>query len=242
MYARYTRDLNSVHHFLFVTRHNQPQSTSINLNQPQSWVDSCSHRQLTTDKGKKQATHSEFNHLCRYSSASFRMEGSSTTANDQNGEETKIGDYTEAFLLERARKIVAERTADWEIAGPNAEDRIPKFDHDEIEVGDEIGRGGFFSVCEVRSIHLSEVKEQVTLETPRCNGMATEDYIQSVVQDREFMERHCLRGKDRRYVVKSMLDVCRSNSSMFINTVVDCAIEAKFLSAVRHPVGSWYFL
>jgi hypothetical protein len=170
------------------------------------------------------------------------MEGSSTTANEQNGEEPKIGDYTEAFLLERARQIVAERTADWEIASPNAEERIPKFDHAEIKVGDEIGRGGFFSVCEVRSIHLSEVKEQDTPETPRCNGMETEDYIQGVVQDREFMEQYCLRGKDGRYVVKSMLDVCRNNSSMFVNTVVDCAIEAKFLSAVRHPVGSWYCL
>lgn len=171
------------------------------------------------------------------------MEGSSTPETGKGGKETEIGDYTEAYLLERARKLVAERTADWEIAGPNAEERIPKFDHDEIEVGDEIGKGGFFRVREVRRIQLSEVREQSKREIPRNNGTEDdEDYIQGVVQDREFMQRHCLRGKDGRYVMKSMLDVCRKDSSMFVNTVVDCAIEAKFLSAVRHPVGSLYLI
>eukprot|EP00980_Cylindrotheca_fusiformis_P025063 scaffold12982_cov129-Cylindrotheca_fusiformis.AAC.11 len=164
------------------------------------------------------------------------MKATSNSANIKTPEETKIGDYTEAYLLEKARRIVAERTADWEVTRPNAEDRIPKFYHDEVEVGDEIGRGGFFKVCEVKRIQLSEIKDGTTREIPRNNGTDDdEDYIQGVVQDREFMQRHCLRGNDGRYVIKSMLDGCRKNSSLFVNTVVDCAIEAKFLSAVRHP-------
>ena len=41
-----------------------------------------------------------------------------------------IGQYTEEFLLERARELVTERTENWELTTPGAEDRIPKFERD----------------------------------------------------------------------------------------------------------------
>ena len=63
-----------------------------------------------------------------------------------------------------------------------------------------------------------------------------EHYIQGVVQDRQFMQRHCLRlGKDCRYAIKTMRDVCRTDSDVFTTAMADLAIEAKFLSVVRHP-------
>jgi serine/threonine protein kinase len=63
-----------------------------------------------------------------------------------------------------------------------------------------------------------------------------EDYIQGVVQDRQFMQNHYLRlGKDCRYAIKTMRDVCRTDSDIFTTAMVDLAIEAKFLSVVRHP-------
>ena len=63
-----------------------------------------------------------------------------------------------------------------------------------------------------------------------------EEYIQSVVQDRKFMEEHCLRkGYDGRYALKTMLDSSREDPDLFVNTLVDLAMEFHFLSTIRHP-------
>jgi hypothetical protein len=63
-----------------------------------------------------------------------------------------------------------------------------------------------------------------------------EDYIQGVVQNRGFMERHCLRhGKDPRYAFKTMQEQNLQDPDTFLNSVVDMVMEFKFLSCVRHP-------
>jgi hypothetical protein len=41
-----------------------------------------------------------------------------------------IKEYTEEYLLQRAREVVADRTKDWEITNLKAEERIPKFHSD----------------------------------------------------------------------------------------------------------------
>ena len=101
---------------------------------------------------------------------------------------------------------------------------------------------------EVKSIRLADEEENAvaknTLQRGDDHGSSGlnseyENYIHNVVQDRTFMARHCIRqGKDglySRYAIKSMLEICKQDPSMFVNTVVDIAIEAKFLSVVRHP-------
>lgn len=63
-----------------------------------------------------------------------------------------------------------------------------------------------------------------------------EHYIHNVVQDRSFMERHCIRqGKDCRYAIKRIQDSSRRDPQIFVNAVVDLAIEARFFSVIRHP-------
>ena len=63
-----------------------------------------------------------------------------------------------------------------------------------------------------------------------------EDYFHSVVQNRKFMAKHCIRkGKDCRYAIKTMRVESREDPDRFLDTVVDLALEAKFLSVVRHP-------
>jgi len=51
------------------------------------------------------------------------------------------------------------------------------------------------------------------------------------------MEQHCLRGtkKDCRYALKRLQASVSEDAQTFINGVVDLAIEARFLSVVRHP-------
>jgi hypothetical protein len=48
-----------------------------------------------------------------------------------NNETTKmIGEYSEEYLLQRARELIAERTKSWEITNVKAEGRIPRFYRD----------------------------------------------------------------------------------------------------------------
>ena len=65
---------------------------------------------------------------------------------------------------------------------------------------------------------------------------ADEDQIHNVVQDRHFMEKFCIRkGKDTRYAIKRLQDSSFKDAQVFVNGVVDLAIEARFLSVIRHP-------
>lgn len=111
----------------------------------------------------------------------------------------------------------------------------------EIELGKLFGKGGFFAVSEVKKITLLMEDEEEELpeeEFPENENEKAEDegYIQGVVQDRRFMAKHYMRnGKDCRYAFKTMQDVRRTDPKMFVDAVVDIAIEAKFLSTVRHP-------
>ena len=75
------------------------------------------------------------------------------------------------------------------------------------------------------------------MEQNKSNGITDDEhYIHNVVQDRSFMSQHCIRqGKDCRYAIKKMQDGSRKDPQLFINSVVDLAIEARFLAVVRHP-------
>ena len=58
----------------------------------------------------------------------------------------------------------------------------------------------------------------------------------NLVQDRAFMQRHYLRkGKDTRYAIKRLKSDVEDDAHIFINGIVDLAIEAKFLAVIRHP-------
>ena len=104
----------------------------------------------------------------------------------------------------------------------------------ELTLGKVLGRGGFCVVTEVTKI---------TLQDNGSNGKASNDNklddehrIHDIVQDREFMSNHCIRqGKDYRYAVKQIQDSVRSSADTYVNALVDLALEARFLSVVRHP-------
>jgi len=49
------------------------------------------------------------------------------------------------------------------------------------------------------------------------------------------MARHCIRkGKDYRYAIKRVQDKSKKDPQLYVNAVVDLAIEARFLSVIRH--------
>jgi hypothetical protein len=114
--------------------------------------------------------------------------------------------------------------------------------------GKVLGRGGFCVVNEVTKIKLMKKYERAAAS----NGIESasndqgkngdkdrhdeEHILYHVVQDRSFMEEYCLRGKtkDCRYAIKRMQDSCYSDPSIFINAIVDLAVEARFLSVLKH--------
>ena len=109
----------------------------------------------------------------------------------------------------------------------------------EIELAGQLGKGGFFAVHEVKKIslrHFVEGDDDPAEEESTENPCEDEDYIQGVVQNRKFMEGHCLRnGKDPRYAFKTMRKENLMDPGTFLNSLVDMTIEFKFLSCVRHP-------
>lgn len=102
-----------------------------------------------------------------------------------------------------------------------------------------LGRGGFFEVRGIKRITLRDNEDES--ETQGESSLhdfcsEDEDAKQGTVQNRKFMQKHCLRhGKDPRYALKTMQQENFSDPSAFLNSVVDLVIEFKFLSSVRHP-------
>jgi hypothetical protein len=108
-----------------------------------------------------------------------------------------------------------------------------------------LGKGAFCEVSEVANIKpLTKpnmdtsndvaIRKQQQLQR---RFMEDENVIQFVVQDRTFMETHCLRGKgkDCRYAIKAVQSSSKLHVQTYINGIVDLAIEARFLSVIRHP-------
>lgn len=68
------------------------------------------------------------------------------------------------------------------------------------------------------------------------HSIQDEHQIHNIVQDRNFMAMYCVRkGKDTRYAIKRVQEASYKDHQTFINGVVDLAVEARFLSVIRHP-------
>ena len=104
----------------------------------------------------------------------------------------------------------------------------------ELMLGKVLGRGGFCVVSEITKITLSKADPSST--TNGANEKSDDEhYIHNVVQNREFMERHCIRkGKDYRYAIKRMQEASRNDPQTFINSVVDLAIGELGLALSVH--------
>jgi hypothetical protein len=105
----------------------------------------------------------------------------------------------------------------------------------ELQLGRVLGRGGFCVVSEVTKITLGE-SESHSANGEGVEKIRDEHQIHNFVQDRGFMETHCVRqGKDCRYAIKRLQEASAKDTQTFINGVVDLALEARFLSVIRHP-------
>jgi hypothetical protein len=95
-----------------------------------------------------------------------------------------------------------------------------------------LGRGGFCVVSEIKKVTL---KSGAASEQKNKTKHDDENFV-NIVQDRNFMQTYCIRnGKDSRYAIKRLSDHVLKDHQLFVNGVVDLAIEAKYLAVIRHP-------
>jgi len=162
------------------------------------------------------------------------------SANSSSGSSTeKIDGYSIGHLLKTAEQVVKKKTAHSVILDTAAEERIPKFDNQELKLGRVLGRGGFCVVNEITKIQLLSAENGGAAAAAAAQHKkvdAEDEYqIHNIVQDRAFMEKYCIRkGKDARYAIKQIQDSCKKDAHTFVNGIVDLAIEARFLSVIRH--------
>lgn len=151
-----------------------------------------------------------------------------------------IGKYTEDFLRSQAIGSVKDKTKNSEILSVEQEDLVPRFQSAELTIGNELGRGGFASVFEIKKVAL--IGEVIT--PPQNNSIDDDseegDYSCPNInlQDRHFIATKYIRsGKgasNSRYAIKTMRkDI--TDPSRFLGGVMDLAIETRFLAVIRHP-------
>jgi hypothetical protein len=106
----------------------------------------------------------------------------------------------------------------------------------ELEIGRVLGRGGNCVVNEITNITLKGTK---TVDEPSGENQEVDDDNNpknSIVQDRKYMVTHCRRqDKNCRYTIKRLHDKTREDVTRFANGIIDLAVEARFLSVLRHP-------
>jgi hypothetical protein len=199
------------------------------------------------------------NNRNRSSKQASKISMSSSAASSK--QKTKmIGGYTEEHLMKVAKDAVEKKTKNSVVLDRAAEDRIPRFLMSEVTIGQVLGRGGFCVVQEITKIQLSSDGAAIAASSSHHHDDTThnddttgdnhhddndnddddddqhyEHEFANLIQDRNFMaKQYRRRGKDYRYALKIVQESIKKDAQTYINGIVDLAIEARFLSVIRH--------
>lgn len=126
----------------------------------------------------------------------------------------------------RAAKHMSKHS---KIVNPAMEKCIPRFERDEIVLGEILGSGGFNDVTEVKKIDLvqdiSQAEHAKKISSP----------LQS--EHRAFVAKHVFRESSQncRYAVKFLSVDTIEDPNRFCTGAADLVVEAKFLASLSHP-------
>ena len=154
-------------------------------------------------------------------------------------ESVKILPLSEELLkgLAKHAKVAAESrfnsSKNYEFACKRLE-LFPKFDLEELQLGETLGKGRFGVVTEIKQINLKNVTPPQQT-SPLCKTEESEDRL--------FIQRCCVRkssagaerGDSCRYAIKLLDERNFTTKEDFVSGARDMAIEAHFLAAIEHP-------
>lgn len=119
---------------------------------------------------------------------------------------------------------------------------VPRFDWDELQLGKQLGQGGFSDVIEISSIPLKPPKARNQSAQENANvfeelGNVVQFKVECDDETRNYMTTHCRRkpSGDARYAVKYLTKEVREDPDLFRKGVIDLTVEALFLSSLSHP-------
>ena len=127
--------------------------------------------------------------LAAQAAAEQRAASSSKSASSSHSPETL------KMITKIATAKVASMEKDSQLFSVDAQDVIPKFAMDELTMGRVLGKGGFGTVKEIRSI---DCKKKTDVSGPVAGDEGDQAH-----QDKKFIADHCIRdGGDARYCIK----------------------------------------
>lgn len=136
--------------------------------------------------------------------------------------------YSEDHLRLRSSQILVSKTKEISVFHQDAEDEFPKFKPSEVKIGKILGKGGFCTVSEVSSVLCTLTKEEIDEEG------VEKTYVG--LQNKKFIKDRHIRDKVARYAIKKVTDnaFSKGDPQFFVSSIVDLAMEVKFLSVLRH--------
>jgi hypothetical protein len=115
------------------------------------------------------------------------------------------------------------------IVNPSLEKCIPRFERDEVILGDFLGSGGFNDVYEIESIDLIIDLEDAEHAKKIASPLQKEH--------RAFCSKHVFRESSQncRYAMKFLSVDTICDPGRYITGAADLVVEAKFLASLEHP-------
>mmetsp|Transcript_16031 Transcript_16031/g.44130 ORF Transcript_16031/g.44130 Transcript_16031/m.44130 type:complete len:408 (-) Transcript_16031:98-1321(-) len=167
-----------------------------------------------------------------------------------------IGERSEGDLLKLVQREIRKKAKGSEILSDDVEQKITKFDLNELTIGRQLGRGGFCVVNELERIQLTETDPEVKesngydeLKQALSNSFlgqfvdnGSDKSEQEIVHNREYMAKNFCekqgpeKGGEIRYnyVVKVLREDARKEPESFVRSVIDLTLESRFLAVLQH--------
>mmetsp|Transcript_44579 Transcript_44579/g.108059 ORF Transcript_44579/g.108059 Transcript_44579/m.108059 type:complete len:435 (+) Transcript_44579:316-1620(+) len=126
----------------------------------------------------------------------------------------------------RAAKHMSKHS---KIVNPSLEKCIPRFERDEVILGEFLGSGGFNDAYEISGIELIENLEEAEHAKKIASPLQQEH--------RAFIAKHVFRESSQncRYAMKFLSVDTIADPSRFCTGAADLVVEAKFLASLEHP-------